>query len=214
MKLFLLLGFVPVLVAFVLRKFLSDSRVRKEGEVLLSFTGAEFVRRVLEKGRASSVELRVKSRPFLVIGPERLVLSPVLASSRRARDVAEAGLLAGMVLMARQQEKVMAWRMWAVKFGYAMPAFLVIVLCFAVVMGRLSVSLSLSLVVAALGLATLFLWLTLPVERAAARVVAEWLDESPLVSRRSEGEVLGGLVRAMAWRRVVPGAIAWIVGRP
>ena len=213
LKFFLLLGFIPVFVAFLLRKFLSDGRVRREGEGAVSLTGAELVERILMKGKASSVQVEVKSRPFLVIGPERLVLSPALAESRRAKDVAEAGLLAGMVLMARQQAKVLSWRTWAVKFGSAMPAFTVMVLFFAVVMGRLPASLSLSLLAAVLGVATLLLWFTLPVERAAARMVAGWLEETALVARRSEGEKLGGLVRALGWRRVIPGAIAWIAGK-
>jgi hypothetical protein len=57
------------------------------------------------------------------------------------------------------------------------------------------------------------LWLTLPVERAAAKAVAEMLEETALVARRSEGQKLGNLVRAMAWRRIIPGAISWIGGK-
>jgi len=34
-----------------------------------------------------------------------------------------------------------------------------------------------------------------------------------LVARRSEGEAIAGLVRALGWRRIVPGAIAWIGGK-
>jgi hypothetical protein len=39
------------------------------------------------------------------------------------------------------------------------------------------------------------------------------LDETALVARRSEGERLANLVRALGWRRIVPGAIAWIAGK-
>ncbi len=210
MKFLLLLGLIPVFAAFLARKFLSDGTIKKEGEDEVSVTGAELVERILKKGNASSVEVQVKSRPFMVLGPERLVLSPTLAESKRGRDVAEAGLLAGMVLMARRQAKVVGWRKWAVKFGSAMPAFTTIVLFFAIVIGRVSASLSLSVIAATLGLATLFLWFTLPVERAAAKMVAELLEETALVARRSEGERLGNLVRAMSWRRIIPGAVAWI----
>ncbi len=212
-KFLLLLGLVPVFAAFMARKFFCDRLLRRDGGAELSLTGAEFVERIFKKGRAEGVDLQVKSRPFLVLGPERLVLSPGLAESRRARDVAEAGLLAGMVLMARQQAKVVGWRTWAVKFGSAMPAFTTIVMFFAMVMGRLSASFALSLIAAILGMATLFLWFTLPVERAAAKTVGEMLEETALVARQSEGETLASLVRAMAWRRIIPGAIAWIGGR-
>ncbi|MFT6182305.1 MAG: hypothetical protein ACJAQT_004850 [Akkermansiaceae bacterium] len=212
-KFLLLLGLIPVLGSFIARKLLSDGTVRKTGDDEVSLTGAELVERVLKKGKAGDVELQVKLRPFVVLSPQRLVLPPGLAKSRRARDVAEAGLLAGMVLMARRQEKVVGWRTWALKFGSALPAFTIIVMAFAMVIGRLSPSLSLAIIVGSLGLTTILLWLTLPVERAAAKAVAEMLEETALVARRSEGQKLGNLVRAMAWRRIIPGAISWIGGK-
>ncbi|MDB4713159.1 zinc metallopeptidase [bacterium] len=212
-KFLLLLGLLPVFVSFVARKFLSDKVVRKEGGEEVSLSGLEMVERVLKKGKAGEVDIQLKKRPFMVLGPDHLVISPSLAESRRARDVAEAGILAGLVLMARRQEKVVGWRRWAVKFGSAMPAFTTIVMFFAMVMGRLSASLCFGVVAASLGLATAFLWFTLPVERAAAGTVAEMLDETALVARRSEGERLANLVRALGWWRIVPGAIAWIAGK-
>ena len=212
-KFLLLLGLLPVFFSFVARKFLSDKIVRKEGGKEVSLSGLEMVERVLKQGKAGEIDIQLKKRPFMVLGPDHLVISPSLAESRRARDVAEAGILAGLVLMARRQEKVVGWRRWAVKFGSAMPAFTTIVMFFAMVMGRLSASLCFGVVAASLGLATAFLWFTLPVERAAAGTVAEMLDETALVARRSEGERLANLVRALGWRRIVPGAIAWIAGR-
>ena len=213
MKFLLLMGLLPVFVSFIARKFLSDGPLRKEGGGEVSLTGREVADRILKKGKVAEVVVEVKSRPFLALGPSRLILSPALAESKRARDVASAALLAGMVLMARQQEKVMGWRKWAVKFGTAMPAFTAIVMAFAMVMGRLSTGWSLGIVSIILGLSTAFLWFTLPVEKASAGVVAEMLEESAVVPRRSEGELLASLVRAAAWSRIVPGAVAWIVGK-
>jgi hypothetical protein len=212
-KLLLLMGLIPVLISFIARKFLSDRIVRKEGGSEMSISGHEMIERILKKGRAVDVEIQVKKRLFMILGPTRLVVSPSLAESRKACDVAEAGILAGLVLMARRQEKVVSWRKWAVKFGSAMPAFTMIVMAFAMVIGRLSPTLCLGVVAASLGFATAFLWFTLPVERAAAGTVAEMLEETALVSRRSEGEAIAGLVRALGWRRIVPGAIAWIGGK-
>jgi Zn-dependent membrane protease YugP len=211
-KILILMGLIPVIASFLARKFLCDGVVRKEGDSEVSLTGGELVERVLKKGGAEEVEVQIKSRPFLVMGPGKLVISPALAGSRKARDVAEAGLLAGMVLMARQQEKVVGWRTWAIKFGSAFPAFTTIVMAFSLVMGR-NASLSIGIVAASFGLATMFLWFTLPVERAAAKAVAEMLEETALVPRRAEGERLGNLVRALSWRRIIPGAIAWIGGK-
>lgn len=207
------MGLIPVFVSFVARKFLSDGTVRKEGEGEVSISGGEMVERILKKGKAAEVEIQVKARPFRVLGPRKLVISSHLNESRNARDVAEAALLAGLVLMARRQEKVVSWRTWAVKFGSAMPVFTMIVVAFALVMRTLTPGYCIGVVAAALGFATVMLWVTLPVERAAAGTVAEMLEETALVSRRSEGERLAKLVRALAWRKIIPGAIAWIGGK-
>lgn len=187
--------------------------MRKEGGTEVSISGHEMIERILKKGRAGDVEIQVKKRLFMVLGPTRLVVPPALSRSRKACDVANAGILAGLVLMARRQEKVVSWRKWAVKFGSAMPAFTMIVMAFAMVIGRLSPTLCLGIVAASLGFATAFLWFTLPVERAAAGTVADMLEETALVARRSEGDAIAGLVRALGWRRIVPGAIAWIGGK-
>jgi len=210
-KLLLLMGLIPVLISFFARKILSDNTVNAERGAEVSISGGELIERILKKGQASDVEIQIKARPFRVLGPQKLVISSQLNESRKARDVAEAGLLAGLVLMARKQEKVVGWRTWAVKFGSAMPAFTMIVMAFA--MPKLGAVLCLGVVAATLGLATVLLWLTLPVERAAASAVAEMLEETALVSRRSEGERLANLVKALAWRRIIPGAIAWIGGK-
>jgi Zn-dependent membrane protease YugP len=105
------------------------------------------------------------------------------------------------------------WRTWAVKFGSAMPAFTTIVMFFAIAVRAITPGMAIGIVAASLGLATIFLWLTLPVERAAASAVSEMLEETPLVLRKSEGEKLANLVRASVWRKIVPGAVAWIGGK-
>ena len=212
-RLFLLSGLIPLVLSFFVRKFLSDGPLRKDGDGEVGLTGRELVDRILARSGAGSVEVVEKKRPFLVVGPTKLVLPPSLAGSRRARDVAEAGLLAGLVLMARKQERVVHWRTWAAKFGTAFPAFTIIVMAFALVIGRLGGSWVVGIVAASLGLTTVLLWLTLPVERTAAGVVAEMVEETAVVARRSDGEKLAVLVRALGWRRIVPGAVAWLAGK-
>ena len=59
--------------------------------------------------------------------------------------------------------------------------------------------------------AALALWFTLPVEREAAKTVAHFLDDTAIVNRRSEAEVLSELVSALAWQRLVPGCVEWLV---
>ncbi len=209
-KFLLMLGLLPVIASFLARKFLCDRIVKREGGGEVSLTGAEFADRILKRAGASPVDISVKARPFLRLGPGELVLPPSVASSRTVREVAEAGLLAGMVLMAQRQKKVVAWRTWALKFSWAGPVFASVVMIFASVVGRVSPSLSIAIIIGMLGMTTILLWTTLAVERAAARVVADLLTETAIVNRRSEAEQLTALVKALGWRRIIPGAIAWI----
>lgn len=174
-------------------------------------TGRDFARAVLKKGKATEVLVEEKRRPFLPLSPESLVISPKIAESRVARDVAAAGLLAGLVLMARQQEKVFGWRKWAVKFGWAGPAFTVAIVIFGALSKSFTLGIAIGILFAVLGIASIALWMTLPVEREAAKQVAHFLEESNIVARSSEAEKLAVLVRALAWSRVVPGCVEWLV---
>ncbi|YCM45759.1 zinc metallopeptidase [Verrucomicrobiaceae bacterium 227] len=210
MKFILLAGLIPVILSFLARKFFFERIVKREGGAEVSLNGLELAEKVLKKGKAGEVEVTVKKRSFVKLDPTHLVLSPEQATSRRADHVAEAGLLAGMVLMARQQEKVVGWRTWALKFSWAMPSFTTVVMAFALVTRGLSASWCLGILAGVLGLSTVLLWLTLPVEKAAATTVAEMLEETALIPRRNEAERLVLLVKAMPWRRIIPGAIAWI----
>lgn len=212
-KIPLLLGIIPVLISFLVRKTLSDRVVKREGGAEMSLNGRDLVERILKKGKAPSVEILVKRNPFVKLGPDCLLLSPAQAESRNALEVAEAALLAGMVLMARRESRVVGWRTWALKFGWAMPAFTTVVMAFAMVIGRLSPTWAIAVIAATLGLASILLWLTLPVEKEAARVVAEMLEETALIPRREDAERLAKLVRALSWRRVIPGAVSWIGGK-
>lgn len=210
-KFLLMLGLIPLVGSFLARKFFSDRVLKsEEGATTVTYSGKEMVERILKLGKAKDVEIQVKRRPFLPLGPDFLVISPQQAESKEVRDVAGAALIAGMVLMARQQERVVAWRSWAVKFGYAMPGFSIVVMVFAMVIGRVPPSMSIAIVSACLGLSTILLWSTLTVEKAAAKVVADYLDESALVPRMSEAELMEKFVKAHSWQRIVPGAVGFL----
>ncbi len=213
-KLLLMSGILPVVGSILARKFFCDRTLIHQGGARLSLTGRQFAEEILKKACIKDVEIEEKRRPFLPLGPKRLVLSPSIAESKVAKDVAAAGLLAGLVLMARRQEKIVGWRAWAVKFGWAMPSFSIVIMAFAIAATPLTAMMGIAIIFAILGAAAIALWLTLPVEREAAKTVALYLDESALVSRRSESDLLAELVRALSWQRLVPGCVEWLMPKP
>lgn len=214
MKFLLMCGIFPVVASVLLRKFFCDRVLKQKSDSEVSLTGSQFARMILDQGKAKAVEVEEKKRPFLPISPERLVVSPALAKSKRAQDVASVGLLAGLVLVARQQEKVFGWRKWAVKFGWAGPAFTIAIVIFGALSKSFTVGMGLGIIFAVLGTASVALWLTLPVEREAAKKVAYYLEETTIVARRSEAEDLSELVKALAWQRLVPGCVEWMIPKP
>lgn len=200
-----------MIASVLLRKLLCDRVLKREGTEEISVTGGDFARAVLKKGKASGVAVEEKRRPFLPVTPESLAISPRVAHSKELGDVAAAGLLAGLVLVARQQEKVFGWRKWAVKFGWAGPAFTVAIVIFGALSKSLTVGIAIGILFAVLGLASIALWLTVPIERAAAKQVGYFLEETHIVARSSEAEKLATVVKALAWKRLVPGCLEWLI---
>ncbi len=203
-KFFLLAGLLPLVASFIARKFFCDRILHRYNGEKVTLTGKEFAEAVLKCGEVTGVEVVQKRRPFLPIKPNRLILSPRVADSTLAVDVAEAGLRASLTLMARRQEKVVAWRVWAVKFASSLPIFTLMVIAFALILSRFSGGWALGIESFTLGLGCVALWLTFTVEREAAKLVAGFLDEKAVVTRRTEAELLEKMVKAIAWRRILP----------
>lgn len=209
-KIILIFSLLPILAGLAARYFFYERIMRKLGHGAVSLDAREVARRILKKGGADDVVILEKRNPFLPVSPKYLILSKKMATSRQAKDVAEAAHLAGLVLMARREARIVAWRVSAVKFGWSFPAFSIIALVFAVFVRTIPVWWALALIALACAFATISLWLTLSVERNSAQMTARLLAESPILPRREEGEHLALLCRAQAWKRIVPGILQWI----
>ena len=92
-KFLLMLGLIPLIGSFLARKFFSDRVLKsEEGGEKVTYTGKEMVERILKLGKATDVEIQVKKRPFLPLGPNLVVIPPKFAGSKEVRDVAGAAL--------------------------------------------------------------------------------------------------------------------------
>lgn len=209
-KLILILSLLPLLAGLAARHFFYERIVRHFGKGEVSLEAREVARRILKKGGAEDAEILEKRSPFLPVGPKHLVLTKKIASSRRAQDVAEAAHLAGLVLMARRESRVVAWRVSAVKFGWSFPAFSILVLVFAMIVRTVPIWWGISLIALSCAFASISLWSTLNIERNAAQMTARLLADTPILPRREEGELLARLTRAQAWKRIIPGILQWL----
>ena len=145
------------------------------------------------------------------INPPQVQLSKSLAEARDVIGLAEVALMCGEALVAWREPDLMKWRQWALRFGWAFPAFTTLVMVFAVVVGKLPAMWAITIAVAALGLASGMLIATLAVERQAAGLAARLVDEAGALPRMADGELVGRACKALAYRRVIPGSIEWLM---
>lgn len=207
MRLFFLSGLVAWVASLLVKKFLSDRKLKKVGTGEVSMEGRKAARELLDAAAAKKVELQERRRPFLPVREEEVTLLPKQAQSREISDVAECLLRAGLGALALRQPEVIGWRVWAVKFSISLPAFTVVVMAFALVVGKVGGTLGVGLVSLSVFLSCVALWATVAVEREAAALVVEVLERKRLFPRLAEEEAVVAAVRAMAWRRITPGVL-------
>lgn len=210
-----LVALAPTIVAVALRKFLCDRVVLQSAGHMATRSGEDLAVRILRKaGLDEEVEVLVKRRTTVGMNPPRLALSRELAEARDIVSLGEVANLAGLAVVAQQQPDLLKWREWVVRFGMAFPVFTLVVVVFAVAVAKIPVSIAIVIVLLALGLASGLSLASLMVEREASKLAESLLEESHALPRQADGEEVGRVCRALAFRRVVPGAIEWLMVDP
>jgi hypothetical protein len=210
----LLISLVPTILAIVVRKFFCDRGVRLAGDAATSRTGRELAALLLAKaGLSEKVEVVEKRRAEVKIAPAKLILSKRLAEGKNVIALGEVALLCGHALMAVKNPDLLKWRQWAVNFSFAFPIFTLLVLVFAIVAAKLSVTLGLAIAAAALAVASGMSLASVQVEVQGAKMMATIIDESRIFPRLKESEAVAMACKALAYRQAVPGAIEWLMGK-
>ncbi|NNC90032.1 MAG: hypothetical protein HKN82_16365 [Akkermansiaceae bacterium] len=214
-KLVLLVSLLPTVVAVIFRKGLCDRVLVKSRAGVTNQTGRELAKSVLRRAKAEEeVSIVEKRRAGVSLQPAELRLSKDLAEGRGVLALGEVALMCGESIVAARQPDLLKWRQWAVRFGWAFPAFTMVVVVFAIVVGKVPAMWGISIVVAALGIASGILLASLTVMREAAGMAARVVEDSAALPRGADREEVAQVCRALAYRRVVPGAIDWLMGSP
>lgn len=214
-RIIILISIIPTILAIVARKMFCDRGLGKVVGVETSRTGQELAERLLEKaGVKGKVEIVQKRRAEVKIGARaQLSLPKRLSESKSAIALGEVSLLCGHAVVATQNPDLLKWRQWAVRFSWAFPVFTLVVLVFAMVVGRMPVHWGLAVALASLGVGSLMVLLSLQVEIQASRMMATLVDEAGLLPTIRECEAVGIACRAYAYRQAVPGAVEWLMGK-
>lgn len=202
-KALFLLGLVPVIVGIAMRKWFGERVLRKIPEHPAQLNAIEFLG---ELNRSAHLNREVTSAKRTQLTADELILSREIAEQKGVIPLAEAGLLFGLALLGRSQPELLKWRNWALKFSWAFPAFLILVVIFAAIVGSF-VRWALPAVSLAIGGGTLVSFLAAWIEWQAARLAGQFLKQKAVIAREDDRIAISQAMRALAAKRCVPGML-------
>ena len=210
----LLISIIPLLAAIVLRKLNGDRILRKDGQTLLNRPAEDTARRMLDAMGHEKIKLTKSKSPWAVLGSasKKSVELPDFTKGKRhpgtVESHAHAALAVGVFMLSQRESSLTDKRAWALRFGHVFPVFTVIVMVFALAVGKLPPLWALSIVVGALGLAACAQAMTLACELRASTLAAVVIEKKRIFARLSEEELVTAATRAQAWRAIVPGLLS------
>ena len=186
-----------------MRKWFGERVLRRLPTNLTQLSAEEFLSELKDGAKLS---MDVKSAKRTKLTENEMILSREIAEERGVVPLAEAGLLFGLALLGRSQPELLKWREWALKFSWAFPAFLILVVIFAAVVGSF-VRWALPAVSLAIGAGTFVGFLAAWVEWQAAGLTGKFLKKRAIISREDDRIAVSKAMRALAARRCVPGML-------
>ncbi|MGJ8724366.1 MAG: hypothetical protein ACSHYB_07405 [Roseibacillus sp.] len=202
-KTLFLLGLLPVIIGIAMRKWFGERVLKKLPANETQLNAEEFLES-LKEGAKLAMEVKTAKRTRLT--DDEMILSREVAEEKGVVPLAEAGLLFGLALLARSQPELLKWRDWALKFSWAFPAFSILVVIFAAVVGSF-VRWALPAVSLAIGGGTLVSFLAAWVEWQAAGLTGKFLKKRAIIAREDDRIAISQAMRALAARRCVPGML-------
>lgn len=214
-KVLLLVSLLPIVVVVLVRRWRCDRILRSCQGHMTNRSGRELAEGVFKaSGHGDLITVEVKRRAGVQVSPPCLILSRELAEGKEVVSLAEVAALAGQVLVAVGQPELVNWRQWVVRFSWAFPIFTTVVVIFAVVVAKVGASWGVVIVLGALAIASSLSLVSVMVESEGSKLARDLLGVSRVLPRRDDEEEVQRCCRAFAYRRVVPGAIEWMMGDP
>ncbi|GAA4585637.1 hypothetical protein GCM10023107_01310 [Actinoplanes octamycinicus] len=97
------------------------------------------------------------------------------------------------------------------KLGHTAPHFIILIISFSCLLGKLPLIIGICLLAFSLGLSTVMLWLSMSVEKEAAHLMVSRIEKSRPLPRLTEEEALVSSVQAVPWARLIPGTFLKLV---
>lgn len=202
-KFLFLLGVIPILLGIAGRKWMGDRRLRKHLGVRCQLDGETFARKLCEQANLPAPVLTGRRKKA---DPQEVVLTEELSHQSDRVSLAKIGIQVGHALLAKRQPELITWRDSALRFAWAFPAFVFLVLIFAALTGSF-LRWALPIGAGALALGTISGWLAVWIDWQAASLTAALLERRAIVAREDDRIAISQAMRALGAMNLVPGLL-------
>ena len=201
-----LLGLIPVVIGVAFRQWFGERVLKRLPRNSTQLTAEEFLNRLTSQAKLA---MTVSSAKRTRVTEKEFILSTQVAEAKKVISLAEVGLLFGLALLGQRQPELLRWRAWALKFSWAFPAYLLLVVIFSVAVGSF-VRWALPAVSLGVGIGTVVAFLVVWVEWQAAGLASEFLRARAIVAREDDRRAISLAMKALAASKAVPGVLRFL----
>jgi hypothetical protein len=133
--------------------------------------------------------------------------------SKKSSHAARAMIQIGMYLLHEKHAATVDWRLKAIKTGYILPVFVLLIVAFSFVVAKLPAIIAVASIAGSLGISSILLWLSLAVEKEAAHLMVSRIEKLRLMPRLRDEESLVSSTIAAPWVSLIPGVLLKFIVR-
>ncbi|MEO1856663.1 MAG: hypothetical protein ABGY95_04770 [Rubritalea sp.] len=211
-RIFIITSLVPFLAGGVLAH-LFGTRVWSTSADL-SESVASILSRLLTRLDRDDIKVSFsKVSPWLSCNDGSIYLPKTYLESKSSAHAARAMIQLGMYLLHEKHSSTVDWRLKAIKTGYILPVFVLLVVSFAFIVAKLPAIVVMASLAGSLGLSSILLWLSLAVEKEAAHLMVSRIEKLRLMRRLRDEESLVSSTLAAPWVSLIPGVLLKFIVR-
>jgi len=133
--------------------------------------------------------------------------------SKKSSHAARAMIQIGLYLLHEKHATTVDWRLKAIKTGYILPVFVLLIAAFSFVVAKLPAIIAIASIAGSLGISSILLWLSLAVEKEAAHLMVSRIEKLRLMPRLRDEESLVSSTVAAPWVSLIPGVLLKLIVR-
>ena len=154
-----------------------------------------------------------KVSPWMNHSEDSIRLPKSYLESKKSSHAARAMVQIGIYLLHEKHAPTVDWRLKAIKTGYILPVFVLLIVAFSFIAAKLPALIVVAALAGSLGLCSTLLWLSLAVEKEAAHLMVSRIEKLRLMRRLRDEESLVSSTLAAPWVSLIPGVLLKFIVR-